>query len=338
MSLFAVRTVNLKQIANTMRDSAKPESNYRRLQRFFSSYNFCYDELARLLVGLFFNDKAHWYLTMDRTNWKYGKLNINILMLGICYKGRAIPVCWSMLNKKGNSNTAERIELVSRFIRIFGKERIKGLLADREFIGGDWFGWLNEEALPFIIRLKKSEITTNSRGLEVDIHGLFFHLKVGQTQSLAGARILWDKKVYLAAKRLLDGELLIIATNHLLPDSIDVYLKRWEIETLFECLKGRGFNFEDTRITERERVSKMVAVLSIAYCWAHKMGEWRSEQGDGIKTKKHGRLEKSLFRHGLDLLQQISIGSCRVIKTINRCLNLLIPRPIQPKKIELFIG
>ncbi|MCL1128095.1 transposase, partial [Shewanella surugensis] len=167
------------------------------------------------------------------------------------------------------------------------------------------------------------------------IHGLFFHLKAGQTQSLAGARILWNKKVYLAAKRLLDGELLIIATNHFLPDSIEVYLKRWEIETLFECLKGRGFNFEDTRITERERVSKMVAVLSIAYCWAHNMGEWRREQGDGVKTKKHGRLEKSLFRHELDLLQQISIGSCRVIKTINRCLNLLIPRPIQPKKIEL---
>ncbi|MCL1123003.1 hypothetical protein [Shewanella surugensis] len=77
-------------------------------------------------MGLFFNEKAHWYLTMDRTNWKYGNLNINILMLGICYKGRAIPVCWSMLNKKGNSNTAERIELVSRFMSIFGKERIKG--------------------------------------------------------------------------------------------------------------------------------------------------------------------------------------------------------------------
>jgi len=186
MSLFAVRTVNLKQIANAMRETAKPESSYRRLQRFFSSYNFCYDELSRFLVRLFFNEKAHWYLTMDRTNWKYGKININILMLGICYKGKAIPVCWSMLNKRGNSNSAERIKLVSRFIQIFGKERIKGLLADREFVGGYWFEWLIKEDISFVIRIKKNEITTNSRGLEVDIDGLFFHLKVGQMQSLEG--------------------------------------------------------------------------------------------------------------------------------------------------------
>ena len=97
---------------------------------------------------------------MDRTNWQYGQANINILMLGICYKKRAIPVCWTLLDKKGNSNEKERIGIVSRFIRIFGTGRTDILLADREFVGGNWFRWLREHNIPFNIRIKKNAITT----------------------------------------------------------------------------------------------------------------------------------------------------------------------------------
>jgi len=32
------------------------------------------------------------YLALDRTNWKWGKKNINIFTLAIAYKGVAIPV------------------------------------------------------------------------------------------------------------------------------------------------------------------------------------------------------------------------------------------------------
>jgi hypothetical protein len=40
---------------------------------------------------------------MDRTNWKFGKVNINYLVLGVAYKGMAIPLFWDLLDKKGNS-------------------------------------------------------------------------------------------------------------------------------------------------------------------------------------------------------------------------------------------
>ncbi|MBL0229505.1 MAG: hypothetical protein IPP76_01415 [Moraxellaceae bacterium] len=37
----------------------------------------------------------------------------------------AIPVYWLVLNKKGNSNQRERICLIHRFIRQFGRDNIK---------------------------------------------------------------------------------------------------------------------------------------------------------------------------------------------------------------------
>jgi hypothetical protein len=55
-------------------------------------------------------------VSMDRANWKFGRTNINILMITICYKGIAYPILWQLLPKAGNSNTAERKALRERLV------------------------------------------------------------------------------------------------------------------------------------------------------------------------------------------------------------------------------
>ena len=45
-------------------------------------------------------------------------------MLGVVYKGIAIPLYWDMLDKRGNTNHLERAELIERFIKQFGKDNI----------------------------------------------------------------------------------------------------------------------------------------------------------------------------------------------------------------------
>ena len=66
------------------------------------------------------------------------------------------PIVWTLLNKRGNSDTKERIALIQRFISIFGKDRIVNVFADREFIGEKWFTWLIENDINFCIRVKKT--------------------------------------------------------------------------------------------------------------------------------------------------------------------------------------
>ncbi|MBK8534608.1 MAG: transposase [Candidatus Competibacteraceae bacterium] len=78
-----------------------------------------------------------------------------------------------MLDKRGNSNTQERIDLLAGFIKQFGKISILGLLADREFVGEKWFNYLKNEGIDFIIRIKKNAKTTNSQGQEVPVQNLF---------------------------------------------------------------------------------------------------------------------------------------------------------------------
>ena len=87
---------------------------------------------------------------LDRTNWQFGKADLNLLVLGIAYQGIALPLFWTVLDKAGNSNTAERVALLQRSIDVFGVNQIAALLADREFIGEDWFTWLQHLRLASI--------------------------------------------------------------------------------------------------------------------------------------------------------------------------------------------
>jgi hypothetical protein len=310
VSLFKVRTVNLSELACGFESEATVESRYKRIKRFFSGFTISFTVLAAWVMTFFDFGETPLYLSMDRTNWQWGKQDINILMLSIVYKGIAIPLIWDLLPKRGNSNTAERIALLKRFTEQFGKKRIACLLADREFVGNAWFSWLRSEGISFCIRIKSNSQTSNSLGLTVDVNTLFYALKPGEQLKLRGARKLWEQKVYLSALRLADGELLIVATDKEVDSPMELYGRRWEIETLFSCLKSRGFNFEDTHITKPERIAKLVALLAIGFCWAYKTGEWRHEQ-KAIKIKKHGRKEISFFRYGLDLLRDAALNARR---------------------------
>jgi hypothetical protein len=62
---------------------------------------------------------------------------------------------------------------------------------------------------------------------------------------------------------------------------------------------------ESTHLQDAQRLGRMVALLTIALCWAFKTGEWLSQHNP---IKKHGRKAKSIFRVGLDHLRHIFLN------------------------------
>jgi hypothetical protein len=83
-----------------------------------------------------------------------------ILVLTVYFKGVRLPILFHLLDKKGNSNHQERIDLLGEFVEIFGTERIFSLVGDREFIGQKWLKCLMEKQINFSIRIPKSHAIT----------------------------------------------------------------------------------------------------------------------------------------------------------------------------------
>lgn len=130
-ALCTVQTVCLSKLAAAFDNKASRESGFRRIQRFMAQMVLNLDAVARYLKSRIPFDGPY-TLTMDRTNWKFGEVNINVLVLGISYDHMSFPILFRLLPKRGNSSCKERINIMERFIQLFGRDSIKCLVADRE--------------------------------------------------------------------------------------------------------------------------------------------------------------------------------------------------------------
>src|SRR5690606_12899562 len=136
VALVKVTSVNLAKIALAMDTESKTGSNYRRLQRFLKEVRWANTSLICLLMKWLKLDSGQLTLLIDRTSWEFGRKKINILMVSVLYEGYSVPLGWSLLNRKGNSNQGDRWELLNKIIDKIGPGKIKYIMRDREF-GGD---------------------------------------------------------------------------------------------------------------------------------------------------------------------------------------------------------
>jgi hypothetical protein len=309
LALLTVQTVNLRSIATAFASSAQIDSRYRRLQNFFARFKMDYTALARWLFRLFFAQGEACYLSLDRTNWQWGQRNINVLVLAAVYEGMTIPLFWKALDHGGNSSVADRQVLVRQFLDTFGVACIAGLLADREFVGKTWISWLTEQNVPFYIRIKDNLLTANHQGQSIKLRYLFHQLNPKQKATFARGYVVYGQLLYLAGARSEKGELVIIATNQPPDHALEIYYQRWGIENLFQSLKGRGFRFESTHMTNLARIEKLMGVLAIAFCWAHRTGEWQAKNRPirwiWHKQANEYRPQYSYFRYGLDWIKDL---------------------------------
>ena len=227
---------------------------------------------------------------MDRTNWKFGKADINLLFVSIGCKGIGIPIFWVNLARAGNSETAERIQALNKVINLTWEKRIKYFLADREFVGSEWFDWLLDTSIRFLIRIKKDTLISHF-GYDIPVASLFKKVKAGKKKIFKKSVKIKDRLSFLSASRNLEGELLIVATPKYTNKAIEIYRRRWEIETLF---KTRGFCMEETKITLPERVEKLIFILAMAFLWSYSIGVERNESSP-MRVKNNGQAEYSLF-------------------------------------------
>ena len=306
--MISARTVNLGHIAcERPGGSALIASTYRRLQRFFQHVELDRGWTLPLLAELLALEGS-WHLALDRTQWSRGKREINYLVLAVVTRRFRVPLFWSVLPNNGSSPTAVRIALMQRYLAHFAPSTIRLLLADREFVGAEWLKFLNDNNMPFAIRLRENLRVTDEDGHDLTLRARLrrgrgsrsFRARMGARDDAATGD---GPLLNFAAKRL-KNEWLIVVSNVAPRIALAAYRKRWAIECLFGDAKTRGLNLEDTGLTDPRKLDLLMGIVALALAWAGRTAA-NLLGPHAPKRKSHGYLAKSWFRIGFDQIRNL---------------------------------
>lgn len=282
-------------------ENIESKSKEQRVYRFLAKADIDQSEFARATISTFFKKNIKMHIIFDRTNWKFGDTDINFLVLAVRIGHKTFPLFWSMLDHRGNSNTEQRIDLMNKFIEVFGTDRIETFTGDREFIGEEWIQFLCEKNINFCIRFRSNQLVPYGSHDEKPLK-LFFDEAKDRTlyKDMYGKKLLFVGKKMPKDETRSEDEYLIVCSNIPRPNKVlDIYKTRWRIEMCFKDLKTAGFNLEETHMKKPERLAKLMCVLTIAMILGLKASVFKKPRSK--KTVKCNEL--SYFNMGLRWIQ-----------------------------------
>jgi hypothetical protein len=270
LSVMKSKNVQIPRIAECMDESeAKLDSIITQIERFLDGQKFTNEEFAKMQQDIInFDDNSEIVLVLDRTNWKYGETDHNILVLCVYKNGSSHPILIHNLEKDGASNTKERKDILSEFKRIFPYVKISLFIADREFIGEDWMVDLAKHKVPFCIRIKSNVIVStenSSYSLSEVKKELDEKDDLDFIKTLEGCTIFNNVRCNIACSLTPEKKFIAVAcSSDISEDILKNYASRWSIECLFKNLKSNGFDLEKTHIRKAHRLLNLVKIIGIA--------------------------------------------------------------------------
>ncbi|MDG6219714.1 MAG: transposase [Candidatus Thermoplasmatota archaeon] len=285
----------------------------QRIRRFLSNKRMKPEFFVRPLIYLMrplLERLSEIVLSMDRTDWKKRGKWINILSVSVCYKGRALPLCWMVFGRRGNSALTHWKQVLTPVI--LGLQLMDWLsgkplhvVADREFASPKLAEWLKETFdVGSTLRMKASMYLKDENKPEVKIASLIKKMKKGKRRVLRDQQITRDSSFKMNVLLTWDekyDEPLVVATTSSKPWLSDkIYGFRFGIECMHKDYKSNAFDLEKTKVTDPKRIETMLIPIAFAYVLCMIEGERKEMAGEDISKPPKGKIRMvGLFLDGL---------------------------------------
>ncbi|WP_107139619.1 transposase, partial [Deinococcus arcticus] len=221
-ALIQAQSTCHRVLATFLPSEASPEARKKRIHRCFQDEQLTDDVFLHVLLPLLPPGKL--ILALDRTNWTHGTQPLNLLVLGVVLHGFTLPLVWTALAHQGSSDTATRERLVARLLRHLPANRWKVLIADREFIGQNWFRFLRRRRIKRCVRVKGSARVDGDRLDEV-----YADLAPGRIVAMMDKEVIYGCRMQIVVTRSVAGDLVCLATDLHAQDACWMYRLRWSV-------------------------------------------------------------------------------------------------------------
>ena len=344
-SILIKETVNLNKLKNHVgllagNRQTKTDSHYKRLTRFFNDKT-AQCKLWKWLVIWLLDYIRRWdgrsrslYLTLDGTSWQLGSCQIHLLMLCLVYRGVSLPLLWHNLSKKGHSSQQERKRLLQCAMKLYPLAGFC-LLADREYEGKEWFKFLTDNKINFIIRLPKAaykaNISAGGKSYGSLLRRALKGRRVSQWFELDGYTYQFVAICHQDGPQNADP--LVLLVSNLNWSKLIIagrYRIRWTTECFFRHLKSNGFDLEELGFESPHKIRLLVAIVVVLYviCVAEGLRQFNRIRAKNTAPNEPLHLREAIFRRGYSVV-------VNELVSIAHFVDWLLTRLVKPLKVPI---
>jgi Transposase DDE domain len=307
VGLYQAGSVHLSKIARKLPIRAKKMSIDKRLRRFLDNGGIrvreWYRPIAEGLVQAAASGGSA-QLLIDTTKVGFGW---QMLMVGIAYRRRALPLAWTWVRgKRGHSSARIQLALL-RYLHALLPAGIKVSLAgDCEFKSMDLVAQLAAWGWDYTLRQPSHQVFKPQAGTWQRLD--HFPLQAGD--------LVWLGRVMLTGSHRYVTNLVLywkpgepapwyLATNLPSPHgALRLYRRRMWLEEMFGDLKGHGFDLESTHLRHFLRLSRLTLALCLLYLWLVATGDQVIAAHLTDEVDRSDRRDLSIFRLGWDFIER----------------------------------
>ena len=312
LSLFVLGAIRaesivLPKVAEALLEesTAKTPSIERRLQRFLSNGNIKPEEVWKPFLEkvLPFFQNAPIQLVIDLTPYEE---HAQVVYIGILQHSRVLPLMWKVMpgQTKWDQGLWEIIEGFFKQLHPYVEKTDCTVIGDSAFGCFAMVELCKKYGFHYLFRICEEHTcehwSAQGRLLPtcpvselVSEPGKKFYGPVRLWQedqietNLSG---LWEEGQEKA--------LLVISDQAAARKRISQYKRRWKVESTFEEMKSRGWDWEESHVRRLDRVDRLLLVLFLLLWWLAHLAASCIRHGRRDRYDRHDRREKNIFRLG----------------------------------------
>ena len=284
---------------------AKASSIERRLERFLSNEGIetekTWNELLEHVMPYF--RRGPMRLVIDLTPYEE---HAQVIYIGILQHSRVLPLVWKVM--PGQESWDQGLwdcidQLLTRLAPHIGKTECT-LIGDSAFGCSAMVALCEKYGWHYLFRICAQHTcehwAPDGRLLPtcpvsdlVNEPGKRFYgrVRLWQEQQIeTNLSAYWDKHE--------EEPLLLISDLPAARKRITEYRLRWRVESTFQDLKSRGWDWEESHVRRLDRVDRMLLVLFLAVWWLAHLAASCIHDGRRDRYNRHDRRDKSILRIG----------------------------------------
>jgi|DewCreStandDraft_4_1066084.scaffolds.fasta_scaffold112177_1 hypothetical protein len=308
VGLVVAAHCQLTQIAPHLPWAGNRDSLVQRLRRVLMNQRLAVRTLYGPTVGYilrWLNSGQPLILVIDRTTIK---AELNILLIGVAFRGRVLPLAWKVQRKQGTFQL-RYVQAALRFIASWAPAAAAiWLVGDREFqdvalqtFVRDTLHWHFVQRIDqnlWIYPRGRRAFKLNTSGLRPGQFRSFGRVCItrqhfGWVELIGYWRPGEDEPWYLISDRTLGRQ------------AIRIYRRRFAIEAMFRDFKSHGWNLEASGLRHPARFERLLLVIAFAYVWLVTIGVAVVKCGLRYRLDRRARRTLSYFRLGWDWLKRL---------------------------------